>query len=86
MDANLPPTGLVRLRLSRKMAKITKSLGMQLFRRPDATSVKRIWALRPFFFGQSVRHLGQQVRAGSRRSPQVFRRGVRANTLELLCN
>jgi ribosome maturation factor RimP len=29
-----------------------------LFRRPDATSVKRIWALRPFFFGQSVRHLG----------------------------
>ena len=69
------------LRLSRKMAKITKSLGMAFVLPPGCDLGTEGWALRPFFFGRSVQHLGQRKCASSRRGPQVF--GVeRANILE----
>jgi len=81
-----PPTGLVRLRLSRKMAKITKSLGTQFcFAARMRPRFKEIGRCAHFFLAIRFGILGQQVRAGSRRDPQVFWRGTRANTLESLC-
>src|SRR6201747_1010205 len=65
------------LRLSRKMAKITKSLGMVFVSPPGCDLGTEGWALRPFFFGRSVQHLGAtKVRQLKARSAGV-RRGAR---------
>ncbi|OTP69362.1 hypothetical protein PAMC26577_30455 [Caballeronia sordidicola] len=40
------------------MAKITKSMGMVIVSPPGCDRGTEGWALRPFFFGLSVQHLG----------------------------
>src|SRR6266702_7270503 len=74
-----------RLRLSRKMTKITKSLGMVFVSPPGCDLGTEGWALRPFFFGRSVQHLGAtNVRRLKARSAGV-RRGAREHLGVIHC-